>query len=525
MITLSALISLVAVIASCGWYLLVARKDAMELRSAWDFFLYQRNMGPLKIFGTFYASGMSLATVFIAFLQLAPILGIALIWSVVFYALGHVLLYFVAPRIRSFVGRGKTLHGFLFARYESATVRYIACIATIIGFVGVFATEMIIGTRLLEGLVQSAEGYWTALVFLSVVVVAYGVLGGFRSVVRTDVIQGFLILATCFILAGLGLSYGRNPDGVLIPAELTTNWMLPSLLLLNFFLINVPFPLVDMSAWQRVVASRDTKSLSSGLGVAALSFAVTWGVILFAGLALAEYALEDSAGGLPSLLLRLGETGVVGLLIMAFAVAALVAAMLSTADTFLIAAGQAISMDITDRTFFETVPESTGEAEEESSHAMPSEHRSVVSRARMRMLLIAGGGLLAAVGLNLLGFQVAELVFAVYGSALALVPAVAVGLAAGSHRTLRHLAPAAAWSILAGIIFGWSYGILAVLSNTREGIYSVMASGINPFPGDPSVYNSPTAVFGTATVVFIVVGGVMPLTSLVTRFRKGEKNA
>lgn len=92
-------VAVLAVAVSCGFYLFIAREDAPRIGSASDFFLYQRKLGRRQVFGTFYASGMSLATVFIAFLQLAPFLGLGLIWAAIFYAGGHLVLWLLIPKI------------------------------------------------------------------------------------------------------------------------------------------------------------------------------------------------------------------------------------------------------------------------------------------------------------------------------------------------------------------------------------------------------------------------------------------
>jgi len=142
-------------------------------------------------------------------------------------------------------------------------------------------------------------------------------------------------------------------------------------------------------------------------------FLLSWGVILFTAMALSEYAAKDNTGGLVTALLEFGQMNWGHSLVMGLAFASLVAAMLSTADTFLIATGQTISMDIQDEKFFARAeivgddgPNTLG------GRQMPVEDTKVVNRSRRFMMISAVVGVLFCVGLSWVGFSVAQLVFA-----------------------------------------------------------------------------------------------------------------
>ncbi len=465
-------------------YLRIAVQDFGTITSVDDFFIYRRRLTARGVFSTFYASGMSLATVFIAFMRLAPQLGLALIWAVAFYALGHLLLWVLIPRIKGMIAEGQTIHTFLGDRYGSDTMRRVGSGATVIGFIGVFATELIVGTYIFENLFGSPGSYWAALVLFTGILITYALLGGFRSVVRTDIIQSLAILFVTALLVLVALSEGES-DGCLIPEELTGSFVLPWLILLNFFLINVLFPVVDMSAWQRVAASTSTQTARNGVFPAALFFFATWTLIVLAALSLTEFVQTNEDGGLMLALKAYGANGLLESVLGALGVAALVAAMMSTADTFLIAASQSVAMDI----------RQSGDEEPPRSDA------AIINLARSDMLKIALVGLLICLGFRAIGFNVAELVFAVYGSSLALLPAVALALAAPAGVSLMPFRRPAIGSILAGILAGWTYGILAVLSSGNESL----ARMIDILPGPPSAYNAPTMAVASAVVVFSIM--------------------
>lgn len=491
------IIALLAILLACIVFLKIAMEDASRIRSLQDFFLYCKELLPGKVFGTFYASGMSLATVFIAFYQLAPFLGTKLIWSVIFYPLGLFALWLAIPKISDATNNSGTIHGFLGNAFKSKEVTVISSIASCIGFIGVFATEIIIGSLLLRSVLPGEAGYWAALLLLSAVVLSYSILGGFKTVVRTDKWQSIMIILVCLILLLLATSSNTDPLKKFVVSRRIEDWILPAVMMINFFLINVPFQLVDMSAWQRIAASKDEASARRGLFTAIIMFVFTWGAILYSALILSSlYNQGDSTGGLAGSLLFLGNTGINGAILSAFCFAGLVSAMLSTADSFLIAAGQTISMDISDRNYFRSINAQGG--------GVLKVERKIIAKSRKAMLFIAFFGLASASVLTVIGFQAADLIFAVYGSSLALFPSVAYALFCKSSKVSSKLKYTAILSILSGITYGWFFGVFSVLNATKKINFHEVLETIDILPGDPSPYNAPTYAIGVAMLVFVL---------------------
>jgi Na+/proline symporter len=261
-----------------------------------------------------------------------------------------------------------------------------------------------------------------------------------------------------------------------------------------------------MSAWQRVIAAKNEKIAKSGVFRSILLFVATWSFILFAALSLSENHQLDATGGLIANLLIFGSISWFYSFLSALAFAALIAAMVSTADTFLIAAGQTISMDISDKDFFEKSEISSEENKYENSDDlyMPVDDNKVINRTRIYMLFLSLVGLGLCVWLKFIGFKVAELVFAVYGSTLSLVPVVLLALFTTNKSLLSNISNFAVVSILSGIICGWGYGILSVLQLAPETILSSLVHIFDKIIGQPSPYNAPTVAFSMASLVIVV---------------------
>lgn len=487
-------------IMTAFYYLMVGAKESKNIKVVSDFHLYKKQLNAGQVFGTFYASGMSLATVFIAFMQLTPFLGIKLVWAAVFYSMGHVLLWFLIPKIKNATENNNTLHGYLFQRFSSNFLRNSASLSTIIGFLGVFATELLVGSLIFGALIGSEAAYWLAFVTLSCITIAYSLLGGFRAVVKTDRVQSTAVIGASIAIAFIAYFYGKDESGVLIPEELMSSFMMPGLLMVNFFLINVLFPIIDMSAWQRVSASESVASAKTGVIKAVIMFMITWGLILFAGMSLSEFSSNDATGGLIFSLTLFAKESVVTALIAGLIFAGFVAALVSTADTFLIASGQTISMDVVDKQFYEKTMIPSEE------NGLENEEIKVINKTRLWMLISSIIGLLVCVVLKLVGFSIAELVFAVYGSALALVPVVVFALFTPKNISLAKYGFAGGLSVLVGVVIGWTYGMLSVLEfNEGELIYS-LAHVLDPILGAPSAYNSPTVAIISAFVMLLLGG-------------------
>lgn len=495
-------------------YLRIAIKSFRRLSGIDDFFIYNGRLREASVFSATYAAEMSLATVFIAFMTLAPLMGLSLIWSIGTFVTGQLALWAIIPHIKRRVSHGETLQTFLGDTFSSSKLRVVASLASVLGFIGLFSTEIVVGAKLFSGLVSSPAGYWSILTFVTFLVIFYTTLGGFKSVVVTDRVQTAGTIFAVGVLVLTAFLVGYNKDGHLIEPSLLSNVQLPWLLIANFAIINILYPLCDMAAWQRVAAARSIQVARRGFGFSVFMFLISWSAILFAALALSENATRDSAGGIAFSLGALSQLGLWQALVTSVAFAALAAAMLSTGDTFLIAASQSLSMDVRFPLFFDerrrTNPEWLNQLpdgkddfsfrEEKYAGIRSSE---ILAWSRMSIFAMAIVGVALSSMLSHWGFQVADFVFVVYGSTVALFPAIAAAFLATNTDRRASLSVAAIISTVAGLIAGWLYGIGAVTGD--EKITQILAQWV-PLPGGTSTYNSPTVAVVVSGALFILIG-------------------
>lgn len=184
------------------------------------------------------------------------------------------------------------------------------------------------------------------MILAAAVVILYTLLGGLRAVVRTDVLQFFLMGAglAIIVLVGLGTFGGFGGVWHSIPADLKSlSGGLSVWDILAFSIIFGSLPLVSAQLYQRFFSSSSWKVSRRALLTAIACWVIFDIAIITAGLMarVQNPALADPDSALPSLGMGLLPVGVRG-----FFMAALLAAVMSTADSFLHVAASSFSNDI-----------------------------------------------------------------------------------------------------------------------------------------------------------------------------------
>src|SRR5258706_11395848 len=232
------------------------------------------------------AATISLATVVMAFFELAPYFGLWLLWTAGTTALGVYVVRLASGRIllkmRTYADRRPTLHDFLGTEYGSEVVAIFGAICTSLGFLGAFAVELTVGSRFLSNLLPTVAPFVLVIILASVSLI-YTSAGGFRAVIVTDVLQ---MRAIWLLLAALSIFYivymishgGINENLLRIPHDVYDfSWRdgLTSFLI-GIFIINVPTFVSDMSVWQRIAGTQTDRIVLAGLWKSIAGVVVTW---------------------------------------------------------------------------------------------------------------------------------------------------------------------------------------------------------------------------------------------------------
>ena len=244
------------------------------------------------------------------------------------------------------------------AFHYNAKVALVAGIISLIGYVGFTSSQILAGAKLASATFPSVS-ITNAILIMGVIAIVYTAIGGIKAVIYTDTIQWVILMVG---LIGIGIPLGYNYIGGWQAIESTLDSSFLSLTevkpvqLFNWFITIVPIWFVGMTLYQRIYACRDEKTAKRAWRIAGL---FEWPIMAFMGIALGLFARVgfeqgmftdigyapgsdlDAELGLPLFLRSILPIGLMGLMLSAY-----FSAIMSTADSCLMAASGNFSTDI-----------------------------------------------------------------------------------------------------------------------------------------------------------------------------------
>lgn len=459
-------VTIAAASVSTAICLLLGLYQNRRTRSLGDLIPIQRGREASVRSGTEFSSAtvaatVSLATVIMAFFELAGSMGTWLLWTVVTTSAGILAVRIAAPyivtKLKDYGERIPTLHEFLGTEYQSSSLALIGALATTLGYLGAWAVELTVGSRLFVGLGLPFPS-WAVVIFFSLIGITYTAMGGFRVVIVTDRIQMVAIwlslaaFVTYFVSAiiprgGFPAAFARLPHSAW---DFSNRDGLVAFVI-GIAVINIPSFVSDQAMWQRVSSAREPSTISRGLVWSSISAALTWALIAVIAISAPMVSRDASAGPLIALLQTIGQSARhVDWILLFLIILGLVAAMLSTSSTLLIALSHTFNEDVLHR-----------------DRTDPPSASNDLRTARIVLASLAAVSVLVVEVLARVGFSIADLVFAIYGSQLALFAPVAVALVL-PRADLKPKSKAAALAVALGFLSGWAsavYGRLNKIDN------------------------------------------------------------
>ncbi len=271
---------------------------------------------------------------------------------------------FLIPRVRQ-IGEFRRLLTFpeIFGYLFNKRVAVLAGIISAIGYWGFTSSQILAGAKLATATFPTLH-LQHALWIIGLIAVVYTAMGGLKAVIYTDTIQWMLLLAG-LIFIGLPLSYyaigGWQGIREVVDPSMLQLTQISAAQFLNWFVTIVPIWFVGMTLYQRIYASRSKEEAQKAWYIAGL---FEWPIMAFMGVLLGLFARVaadqgmfahlgyegigsmDAEMGLPLLLREVLPIGLMGLMMSAY-----FSAIMSTADSCLMAASGNIQTDIFN-TFF-----------------------------------------------------------------------------------------------------------------------------------------------------------------------------
>jgi len=251
----------------------------------------------------------------------------------------------------------------IFEHFYNSKVALIAGIISAIGYIGFTSSQLLAGAKLASATFVEID-FLTILIIMGVIAVVYTGIGGMKAVIYTDTIQ-WIILMSGLIFIGIPISYqaigGFDAIKACLKPELLSLRNIHWQQLVNWGITIIPIWFVGMTLYQRIYASKSESQAKKAWFIAGL---FEWPLMAFMGVTLGlfsrvafengmftEIGYSVSTGidpemGLPILLNKVLPVGLMGLMLSAY-----FSAVLSTADSCLMAASGNLQTDILGKIF------------------------------------------------------------------------------------------------------------------------------------------------------------------------------
>jgi len=267
----------------------------------------------------------------------------------------------IIPRIKKL----DMAEGFLtfpdFLRYKfNGKVALLAAVISGIGYMGFTGGQILAGAKLASATmfdesVLGMDPNTISILVIAGIILIYTVMGGLKAVIYTDTVQwliligGLMFFAIPFTVSGLG---GFEKIYESLPREFFSLTNVSWIQVVNWAITIVPIWVVAMTLYQRIYACKTVKDAKKAWYIAGIfEYPIMAFLGVFLGMCSRIYFPDiDAETGLPLLLKEVLPIGIRGIV-----VAAYFSAIMSTADSCLIASSGNIVNDILHRYVFKTV--------------------------------------------------------------------------------------------------------------------------------------------------------------------------
>ena len=458
---------ILAIVIYIGYMIYLGVKMAKKNKSSNDFYLGGRKLGPFVTAMSAEASDMS-SWLLMGLPGVALLTGLngnttgfaEAVWTAIGLAVGtYINWLIVAKRIRIYSEktRSTTIPAFFSDRFgdKRGFLTATAAIVIIVFFVPYTASGFAAIGKLASSLFNL--DYHATMIVGAVILVAYTVLGGFLAASTTDLVQSIVMTLALFVVICFGVENAGGMENVK-EAILGIDGIDSLSQYFNVFGTDGKsygfLPIVSTLAWGlgyfgmphillRFMAIEDPKKLTLARRVASVWVTISMGIAIFIGVLGFSFAMNnglltegfDSENIVIVIANAIAELDTFAALLAGFIIAGILASIMSTADSQLLAASSSVSENLVKRFMWKNMSE-----------------KVQMWFARGTMLAIAVIAIFLAWDQDSSVFRIVSFAWAGFGAAFG--PAVLFGLF--WKRTTK-------WGALAGIVSGgamvfiWKY--------------------------------------------------------------------
>jgi len=316
------------IVLAVGWF--AGKRETKE-----EYLIAGRNLKFLQATTTIFSSKIG-AGILLTYTSLVYLYGLGALWYFIGAIFGYFVFYFFAKKIKKLSDEKQyyTLPDFFFDQKGKLT-GYLVSIVVFLSMFGWAIVNFTGGAKVISE--YSALSFELSIILMGLVILTYLLIGGFKAVVKTDVIQTIGILLLFVLMLFLLFTSGSS----LTSADFNL-FSIPVGQIINFFLAGLLFPLASAELWQRVYAIKDEKNLKKSLIFASSLYFIIGVVLLLIGLVIRTKLVGlDADTSLIVGFSNLLPAGLAGLAIIVF-----YSAIMSSADTYLFTSNASLTQDI-----------------------------------------------------------------------------------------------------------------------------------------------------------------------------------
>ena len=246
-----------------------------------------------------------------------------------------------------------TYPDFLRLRYGS-TVALTAAVISGLGYLGFTSGQMLAGAKLASATLFSTphfgmEPITFSLLAIALITICYTVFGGLKAVIYTDTVQWVILLVGLIAITIPVTLYEMGGLGKMMEALPETHfslWNIKPVTFVNWMITIIPIWMIGMTLYQRMYACRTVSEAKRAWYIAGL---FEYPVMAFSGVFLGMcgrffFSDVDPEMALPMLIRDILPAGITGIVIAAY-----FSAIMSTADSCLMAASGNFVNDVYER--------------------------------------------------------------------------------------------------------------------------------------------------------------------------------
>ena len=305
------------------------RKEEKE-----DYLIAGRKLKSFEATTTIFSSRIG-AAILLTYTSLVYLYGLGAYWYFIGSVFGLFVFYFFGKKVKVLGDKQKfyTLSDF-FLYLKGPLAGYLSAIVVIIIMFGWVVLNFTAGAKLVEE--YTPIGYNWSVIIIGVIILLYLLVGGFKAVVKTDIIQTIGIFLLFILMIYLLFTTETKPKILF-----SHFFSIPTKKIVSFFLAGFFIPMASPELWQRVYAIENQKHFKRSLMLSSAFYFIIGFILLIIGLIIRidmPNISEDTAliVGFSKLL----PAGLAGL-----SVVIIYSAISSSADTYMFTAASSVTQD------------------------------------------------------------------------------------------------------------------------------------------------------------------------------------